>query len=136
MEPLNPLTLGLVVICLLIFVAGLIVAVRAKSQVGAIRWLSALVALLGLVTLLTLIAIILATLTNGAIIGFGIPGGAALIRFMPLVMGVFAVVLAAMVALLWLRHIPVSTRNAIFTSMIAIAGLFVSGWLLTLGFLP
>jgi pimeloyl-ACP methyl ester carboxylesterase len=135
-EPPNPLMLGLVVICLLVFVVALIGAVRGKTQTRTIRWLSALVALLSLVTLLTLIAIILATLTNGTLLGFGIPGTVALIRFLPLVAGAFAVALTVMVVLLWLRRIPGSTRGTIFSSAVAIAGLFVSGWLLTLGFLP
>jgi hypothetical protein len=136
MEPLNPLMLGLVVICLLVFIAALIGAVRGKAQTRTIRWLSALVALLGLVALLTLIAIILATLTSGALIGFGIPGSVALIRFLPLVAGAFAVALAVMTVLQWLSRIPGSTRSVVFTSGVAIAGLFVSAWLLTLGFLP
>jgi pimeloyl-ACP methyl ester carboxylesterase len=136
MEPIKPLLVLLVLICLLIFIAALIGAVRGKTQARTIRWLSGLVALTGLVTLLTLIAIILATLTNGTLIGFGIPGTLALIRFLPLVAGAFAVALAVMVVLLWLRRFPGSTRSAIFTSALAIAGLFVSGWLLTLGFLP
>jgi hypothetical protein len=136
MEPLNPLMLGLVVICLLVFVAALIGAVRGKTQARTIRWLSALVALLSLATLLTLIAIILATLTNGTLIGFGIPGSVALIRFLPLVAGAFSAALAVMTVLLWLRRTPGSIRGAIFTSVVAFAGLFVSAWLLTLGFLP
>ena len=136
LEPLNPLLLALVVICILVFVVALIGAGRGKTQTRTIRWLSAVVALLSLVTLITLIAIILATLTNGALIGFGIPGTVALIRFLPLVAGAFAVALSVMVVLLWLRRIPGSTRGTLFSSAIAIAGLFVSGWLLTLGFLP
>jgi pimeloyl-ACP methyl ester carboxylesterase len=136
MEPLNPLTLLLVVICLVVFVIALISAVRGKTQTPAIRWLSGLVALLSLVTLGSLIGIILTTLRNGTLIGFGIPGAVAAIRFLPLITGAFAVVLAVMVVSLWLRRIPGSTRSAIFTSAVAIAGLFVSGWLLRLGFLP
>jgi hypothetical protein len=135
-EPLNPLMIVLVIICLLVFVVALIGAVRGKTQTRSIRWLSALVALTGLVTLLTLIAIILATLTNSTVIGFGIPGTVALIRFLPLVAGTFAVALAVMIVFLWLRRISGSTRVSIFTSPVAIAGLFSSGWLLTLGFLP
>jgi pimeloyl-ACP methyl ester carboxylesterase len=136
MEPLNPLMLALVVICLLVFVAALIGAVRGRTQARPIRWLSALVALLSIITLLVLIGIILTSLSNSTLIGFGIPGTVALIRFLPLVTGAFAVALAVMMVLLWLRRIPGSTRGTIFTSVAAIAGLFVSGWLLTLGFLP
>ena len=136
MEPLNPLMLLLIVICLLVFVTALIGAVRAKTRPRPIRWLSALVVLLSLATLLALIAIILATLTNGTLIGFGIPGPMALIRFLPLVVGVFAAALAAMTVLVWLRLISGSTQSAVLTSAVAIAGLFVSNWLLSLGFLP
>jgi hypothetical protein len=136
MEPLNPLTLLLVVICLLVFVTALISAVRGETQAPVTRWLSALVALLGMVTLLVLIAIILTTLKNSTVIGFGIPGGMAWIRLLPLVTGALAVVLVVMMVLLWRRHIAGSARGVIFTPAVAIAGLFVSVWLLTLGFLP
>jgi hypothetical protein len=134
MEPFNPLMLGLVVVCLLVFAVALIGAIRGKTQTPTIRWLLALVGLFGLVTLLSLIAIILTT--TSTLIGFGIPGTVALIRFLPLITGLFAIALTGRVALVWLRRIPGSTRSAIFTSAVAIAGLFVSGWLLTLGFLP
>ena len=112
MEPLNPLMLLLLVICLLIFLAALIAALRSKTRTSALRWLSALVALLGLITLLALIAIILTTLTNGTLIAFGIPGSAALIRFLPLVAGILAVALAGLVLLRWLRRASESTRNS------------------------
>jgi hypothetical protein len=136
MEPLNPVILLLIVICLLVFVAALIAAVRGKNQARPVRWMSALVALLSLVTLLALIAIVLATLTNGTLISFGIPGAAAMVRFLPLLTGVTAVVFAVLVGLRWLRRESGSTRNFLFTSVVAAAGLFVSGWLLTLGFMP
>jgi hypothetical protein len=136
MEPLNPLMLLLVVICLVVFIAALIRAVRGKALEPTIRWLSALVALLGMVALLVLIAIILSTLSNSTLIGFGIPGGMAWIRFLPLLVGVVAVVFTVLVGLLWLRRTSGSTRSLMFTSVVALAGLFVSIWLLTLGFLP
>lgn len=136
MEPLNPLMLMLVVICLLVFAAALIRAVRVTTLEPAIRWLSALVALSGMVTLLVLIALILSTLSNSTLIGFGIPGSMAWIRFLPLVVGVVAAVFVVLVGLQWLRRTSESTRSVILTSVVAIAGLYVSAWLLTLGFLP
>jgi NADH:ubiquinone oxidoreductase subunit K len=135
MEPVNPLTLALVAISLLIFVAALFGAVRVKTQPPVIRGLLALVALLSLAILLTLIGVILTTLSNGTLIGFGIPGGVALIRFLPLVAGGVAIALAVMV-ILFRRRASGSVRNLVFTSVVALAGLVVNGWLLTLGFLP
>ena len=136
MEPLNPLTLLLVVICLLVFAAALIRAVRGKTLEPVICWLSALVALSGMVTLLVLIAQILSNLSNSTLVGFGIPGGMAWIRFLPLLVGVVAAVFTLLVGLHWLRRTSEPTRSLIFSSVVAIAGLFVGGWLLTLGFLP
>ena len=136
MEPLNPLLLLTLVICLLIFVAALIYAMRRTAHEPAIRWLSALVALLSLVTLLVLIAIIVTTLSNSTLIGFGIPGSLAAIRFLPLVAGAVTVVFVVLAGLHWLQRRSESTRNVMFTSAVAVAGLFVSVWLLTLGFLP
>ena len=72
----------------------------------------------------------------GARFAFGIPGTVALIRFLPLVVDTFAVALAVMTVLQWFRRLLGSTRDTIFISAVAVAGLFVSGWLLTLGFLP
>jgi pimeloyl-ACP methyl ester carboxylesterase len=136
MEPLNPLTLLLIMICLVVFVIALVSAVRGKTQAPVTRGLTALVALLGLVTLLVLITIILTTLKSSTLIGFGIPGGMAWIRFLPLLAGIAAVAFAVLVGVCWLRRVSGSTRSLIFTTVVAIAGLFVSGWLLTLGFLP
>ena len=136
MEPLNPVMLVLLVMCLLIFVAALIKSVRGAAQVPTIRWLSAVVALLSMVTLLVLIAIILTTLRNSTLIGFGIPGGMAWVRFLPLVTGGVAILLAGLVGLRWLRQSSQSMQNPLFTSVVAVAGLLVSVWLLTLGFLP
>jgi len=136
MQPPNPLTLLLAVICLLVFAAALIRAARGSAQGSAIRWLSALVALLSLVTLVVLIAVIMTNLINGTLIGFGIPGGVAAVRFLPLISGVLAAALAVLAGWHWLHRASGSTRSLFFPSAIAVAGLFVSGWLLTLGFLP
>jgi hypothetical protein len=136
MEPMNPLLPLLVVICLLIFIAALVAAIRGKAQSSAVRWLMALVALSGLVTLLTLSGIILTTLSNGTLIGFCIPGAVALVRFLPLVAAAFGLALTVLAVARWLRPVPGAVRSMIFTSLVAVAGLFISGWLLSLGFRP
>ena len=136
MEPVNPVILLLLVVCLVVFVAALVRLVRRTAQSPTIRLLTALVAVLGLVTVLALSVILLTNLTNGTMIGFGIPGGMAWVRFLPLIVGIFAIVFTVFVVLLWLRRTSTPVRSLVFTSVVAVAGLFVSGWLLTLGFLP
>ncbi|MBX3084669.1 MAG: alpha/beta fold hydrolase [Anaerolineae bacterium] len=139
LEPLNPLLLVLLLICIVTFIAGLFSTIHRKTQSLAIRWLSALVALLGLVTLLALIGVVLINLSNSTLIGFGIPASMAWVRFLPLIIGIAAIILTLLMGRLWLLRswrASTSIRSRIYTSAIALAGLFVSVWLLTLGFLP